>query len=52
VATPTALASLLGVFIATMPYSAVVGTAFAPLVIGVLFIAFSTHQAKAKRNRH
>ena len=51
-ATPTALATLLDVFIATMPYSAVVSTAFAPLVIGILFIAVSSRQAKAKRNRH
>jgi hypothetical protein len=39
------------VFIATMPYSAVVGAVFAPLVIGVLAIAVFARQAK-KRGRY
>jgi hypothetical protein len=37
------------VFIATMSYGAVVGTAFAPLLIGVIFIAVSARRA---RRRH
>jgi hypothetical protein len=45
------LSSLLAVLIATMPYSAVVGAAFAPLVVGVLAIAVFTRQAK-KRGRY
>jgi hypothetical protein len=36
-------------FIATMPYGAVVGTAYAPLVIGVLSIAVFTRQARRRR---
>jgi len=39
------------VFIATMPYSAIVGVAFAPLVLGALTIAAFARQAKARR-RH
>ncbi len=38
-----------GVFIATMPYGAVVGTAYAPLVIGVLAIAVASRQARRRR---
>jgi hypothetical protein len=38
-------------FIATMPYSAVVGVAYAPLVLGLLMIAAFARQAKARR-RH
>jgi len=43
---------VLGVFIATMPYSAVVGVAFAPLVLGLLTIAVLSRQAKARRRHH
>jgi hypothetical protein len=35
--------------LAEMPYGAVVGTAFAPLVIGVIFIAVASRLA---RRRH
>jgi hypothetical protein len=45
------LASLLDVLIATMPYSAVVSVAFAPLVLGILAAAIISKQAKAKRDR-
>jgi hypothetical protein len=38
------------VYIATMPYGAVVGTAFAPLVIGVIFIAVSARQGRRRRH--
>jgi len=40
------------VFIATMPYSAVVGVAFAPLILGLLSIAAFARQAKARRRHH
>ena len=42
---------MLDVFIATMPYSAIVGVAYAPLVLGCLTIAVYARQAKARR-RH
>ena len=42
---------MLGVFIATMPYSSVVGAAYAPLVLGVLTIFALTRRARARR-RH
>jgi hypothetical protein len=38
------------VFIATMPYSAMVVTAFAPLVIGVIFIAVVARQGRRRRH--
>jgi hypothetical protein len=38
------------VIIATMPYGAVVGTALAPLVIGVIFIAVYSRQARRRRH--
>ncbi|HEV8623189.1 MAG TPA: hypothetical protein VG034_01915 [Acidimicrobiia bacterium] len=38
-------------FIATMPYSAVVAAAYAPLVVGLLSIAVFARQAKARRRR-
>jgi len=43
---------VLGVFIATMPYSAVVAAAYAPLVLGILAIAAFARQAKARRRHH
>ena len=44
------LTTLLGVHIATMTYSAVVISAFTPLVVGVLFIAFAAR--RGRRGRH
>ena len=49
---PPGLTTLPGVLIATLPYSAVVSLAFAPLVLGVLTTAVLSKQAKAKRDRH
>jgi hypothetical protein len=43
------LTTLLAVYMATMTYSAVVISAFTPLVVGVLFIAVA---ARRGRNRH
>jgi hypothetical protein len=40
------------VLIAAMPYSAVVGVAFAPLVLGILTAAVLAKQSKAYRDRH
>jgi hypothetical protein len=42
------LTTLLAVYIATMPYSAVVTTAFAPLVVGVLFIAVAARRGRGR----
>ena len=43
--------TLLPVYMVTMPYSAVVSTAFAPLVVGVLFIAAAARRAR-RRGRY
>jgi hypothetical protein len=43
---------VLGVFIATMPYSAIVGAAYAPLVLGIISIAAFARRAKSRRGRH
>jgi hypothetical protein len=39
-------------FVATMPYSAIVGVAYAPLVLGLLTIAAFARQGKARRRHH
>lgn len=38
------------VSIAEMPYGAVVGTAFAPLVVGLIFIAVAARQGRRRRH--
>jgi hypothetical protein len=43
---------VLGVFVATMPYSAIVGVAYAPLVLGLLTIAAFARRAKSRRGHY
>jgi hypothetical protein len=38
------------VFLAEMPYGVMVGTAFAPLIIGIIFIAVAARQGRRRRH--